>query len=109
MIVSLVGRTISGSSSFAAGRAAACRRARLEPVMRDDGTLLGEPLDVLGLLLQKAHRDEERKIGVLVPGLFERAIEAVLHVFPDAMPHGRMTMQPRTGETSANSAALITC
>ena len=39
--------------------------ALLEPVVRDHRHLLGEALDVLGLLLEVAQRDEEREVGVL--------------------------------------------
>ncbi len=60
----------------------------LQAVVRDDGTLFGKPLDVLGLFFQKAHGNEERKIGVFVPRLFEPAVEAVLHVLPDAPAPG---------------------
>ena len=60
--------------------------ARFEPVVRHDSALLGEPFDVLGFLLEKAHRDEERKVGVLVASLFEHVIERRLHVFPDGEP-----------------------
>ena len=57
----------------------------LEPVMRDDGALLGEAFHVLGLLREIAQRDEEREVRVLVPGRLERGIEEALHVLPDAV------------------------
>ncbi len=56
--------------------------------MGDDGALLGEALDVLGLLLEEAHRDEQREVGVLVPGRLEHAVQGLLHVLPDAVAPG---------------------
>ena len=53
MIVSDVGRTMSGSSSSPGGDELAVG-ALLEPVVRDDRALLGEALDVLGFLLEEA-------------------------------------------------------
>ena len=53
MIVSDVGRTISGSSSSPVGTQLAVR-ARFEAVVRDDRALLGEALDVRGFLLEEA-------------------------------------------------------
>ena len=85
MIVSLVGRTISGSSSFAIGRGPqAALAVRLQPMVRHDRALLGEAFDVLGFLLQEAHRDEQREVGVLVPGGLEHRVEPPLDVLPDA-------------------------
>ena len=101
MIVSLVGRTISGSSSWPVGTQLAVR-ARLQPVVRDDRAFLGEALDVLGLLLQEAQRNEQRKVGVLVARGLEHAVEHALHVLPDrpapglddhAAAHGRVLGQ----------------
>ena len=63
MIVSLVGRTTSGSSSLPVGHQFAVG-AGFEPMMRDHGAFLGKALDVLGLFFQIAQRDEEREIGV---------------------------------------------
>src|SRR2546423_11954269 len=54
-------------------------------MMGDDSAFLREALDVLGLLLHKAERNEERKIGVLVPGRLEHRVQCALHVFPDAV------------------------
>ena len=89
MIVSLVGRTISGSSSFGrrGGPQAPCA-VGFQPMVGDDGAFLGEPLDVLGLLFQEAHRDEQRKIGVLVPGRLEHRVELPLDVLPDGVAPG---------------------
>ena len=64
MIVSEVGRTTSGSVSSAAGTRLAVG-VLLQPVVRDDRHLLGEALDVLGLLGDVAERDEQREVGVL--------------------------------------------
>ena len=87
MIVSLVGRTMSGSSSLAdgAGRSAGLCRIGLQPMVRDDRALLGEALDVLGLLLQEAHRDEQREVRVLVAGGLEHRVEPPLDVLPDGV------------------------
>ncbi len=54
MIVSDVGRMMSGSSSFGV-RIDVQRLARLglQPVVRDDGALLGEPLGHLLFLLAR--------------------------------------------------------
>ena len=84
MIVSQVGRTTSGSSSLPGGHELAVGSG-LEAMMRDDGAFLGEALDVLGLLFQKAQRDEQREIGVLMAGLLEHPIEHALHVFPEGI------------------------
>ena len=76
MIVSLVGRTMSGSVEFGGGRGAQAAGAiGLEAVMGDDGAFLGEALDVRGLLRQVAERDEEREIGVAMAGGLEHAVE----------------------------------
>ena len=56
MIVSLVGRTTSGSSSLPVGYQLAVGSG-FEPVMRDDRAFLGKALDVLGLFLQVAQRE----------------------------------------------------
>ena len=51
--------------------------------MRDHGAFLGEPLDVLGLLLEVAQRDEEREVGVVVARVLEHPVEHALHVLPE--------------------------
>ena len=61
---------------------------QLQPVMGDDRAFLGETFDVLRFLLQVAERNEEREIGVLVPGRLEHGVERALHVFPDAVAPG---------------------
>ena len=86
MIVSLVGRTMSGSSSLARRRGLqAALAVGLQPMVRHHRALLGEALDVLGLLLQEAHRDEQREVGVLVPGGLEHRVEPPLDVLPDGV------------------------
>ena len=52
MMVSEVGRTTSGSSSFGVGIDHQLAVHRLQPVMGDDRHFLGEALDMLGLLEQ---------------------------------------------------------
>ena len=51
MIVSLVGRTTSGSSKGAGGNQPPFR-TRFQAVVGHHGTLLGKPFHVLGLLFQ---------------------------------------------------------
>jgi hypothetical protein len=77
--------------------------------MRHDRTFLCEAFNVFCFLRQIAQRDEKREIGILVTGGFEHRVERALHVFPDAVSHGLMTMHPRTSEFSASSAARTTC
>ena len=43
---------------------------------------------MLSLLLEEAHRYEERKVGVLVTRLLEATIESVLHALPQPIPVG---------------------
>ena len=56
--------------------------------MGDDRAFLGEALDMLGLFLHVAERDEEREIGITMSGRFEHGVERALHVFPDAVAPG---------------------
>jgi hypothetical protein len=63
-------------------------RSRLEPVMSDDGTFLGEAFDVRRFLLQERQRDEQREVGVLVPRRLEHVVERPLHVFPQRVAPG---------------------
>ena len=62
--------------------------------LRDHGELGREPLDVLGLLVDEAHRDEQREGGVIVAGLLEATVEVALHRLPDGEAVGLMTMHP---------------
>ena len=66
-----------------AGRDQLAVRPRLEPMMRDHCALFREALDVRGLLLHERQRDEQREVGVLVPGGLEHVIERALHVLPE--------------------------
>ena len=84
MIVSLVGRTISGSSSCADGA------GRSPPLPSGSSRWcvttahsLANPSTCSRFLLQEAHRNEQREVGVLVPGLLEHRVEPPLHVLPD--------------------------
>ena len=63
MIVSEVGRTISSSSSFASGSTidALAVGIGLEPIVRDDGAFLGEPLGHLLFLGEERLGDEQRE------------------------------------------------
>ncbi len=53
--------------------------------MRHHGALHGESLDVRRLAGEKAERDEEREVGVLVPRRFEAPIEIGLDLFPNGV------------------------
>ena len=86
MIVSDVGRMISASSSFASGSTSRpLPGIGLEPVVRDDGALLGEALGHLLFLGEEALGDEQREVGVDVAGVLEHAVEAALHLLPDGV------------------------
>lgn len=50
--------------------------------MRDNRALLGEPLDVFGLLFKVADGNEKREVGVDVPCVFKHLVERGLHIFP---------------------------
>ena len=84
MIVSLVGRTMSGSSSLADG---AGRRPPLPSGSSrwcvTTAHSLAKPSTCSRLLLQEAQRDEQREVGVLVPGGLEHRVEPPLDVLPD--------------------------
>ena len=54
----------------------------LQTVMGDHRHLLGEAFDMFGLLGDEGEGDEEREIGVLVPGLLDAAVELVLDLAP---------------------------
>ena len=55
----------------------------LEAVMGHHRTLLREALDVLSLLGEEGLGDEQREVCVHVSGVFEHAVEHVLHPFPN--------------------------
>jgi hypothetical protein len=81
MMVSEVGRTTSGSVSSPAGSELAI--AGLQAVMRYDRTFFGEAFHMGGFLLKKAEWNEQRKVGVLVSGGFEHAVQHGLHPLPE--------------------------
>ncbi len=54
--------------------------------LRHPRHLWGEALDVLGLARQQRLGNQQRKIGVLVAGLFEAAVELGLQALPEAVP-----------------------
>ena len=58
---------------------------RFQSGMGDHRALLGEAVDMLRLALEKAHRDEEREVGVLVTGCLEHGIQGFANVFPDGI------------------------
>jgi len=62
--------------------------AGFEAGVGDYGAFLGKALDVGGFLFQKAHRDEEREVGVDVAGVLEALVEGALHVFPERVAPG---------------------
>ena len=88
MMVSEVGRTISGSSSVGLGIDHELAVDGFQPVMGDDRHFLGEAFDVAGLLRDEAHRDEQREVAVLVPGLLDALVERRLDQLPDALAPG---------------------
>ena len=47
--------------------------------------LRGEPFDVLRLPRHEALWDEQREIGVLVPGVLEHLVQRLLHLLPDGV------------------------
>ena len=57
----------------------------LQSVMRDDGALLGEALDMLGLAAEERLRNEEREVGVHVTRFLEHFVKLVLHLLPDGV------------------------
>ena len=56
--------------------------------MRDNGAFSCESLDVGGLFFEIADRNEERKVGVLVTGVFEPLIELFLDLLPETVSPG---------------------
>ena len=58
--------------------------ARDQPVMRDHCHFLGEAFDMLSLALEIRQRDEDREIGVFMPGRLDPVVEQALHPLPDA-------------------------
>ena len=61
---------------------------RLQPVMRDDRHLLGEPLNMIGFLLEEGQRDEEREITILYACRLDARIHQLLDAFPDPIAPG---------------------
>ena len=59
-----------------------------QAVVRHHGALLRESGHVLGLAAEEGLGDEEREVGVLVPGLLEHAVENMLHLLPDGVSVG---------------------
>ena len=74
--------------------------------MRDDRALLGEALDVLGLLGEEGARDEEREVGVLVARLLEAPVEVVPDRLPDAVAVGPDDHAPADGRVVHELARL---
>ena len=56
----------------------------LQAVVRDDRHLLGEAFDVLSLLGDEAHRDEEWEVAVVVARFLDAGIELRLNALPNA-------------------------
>ena len=74
MTVSDVGRTTDGLFELLAAG------------MRDDGELGAESLDMLGLALQIALRDQQREVGVGRAGRLDPPVHVRLQQFPDRVP-----------------------
>ena len=60
----------------------------LQAVVRHHGALLGEALDVVGLLREERLGNEEREIGVLMSRLLEHPIQRIVHLLPDGIAVG---------------------
>src|SRR6266550_9245011 len=89
---------------------------RPQPRMCDERNLLRESFDVLGLLREVAHRDEEREVGVLVAARLDHVVERALHQLPDAVAvrpdhhapaHGRIVGQLGLGNDVAVPLAEV--
>ena len=57
-------------------------------MVRNDGALLGEPIDVFCLFCEERFWDEQWEVGVDVPRLFEHVVEGSLHQFPHSVAMG---------------------
>ena len=68
--------------------------------MGDDGTFLGEAIDVRGFLLNVANRNEEREVGVHMAGLLEHRVEVALDVLPEGVA-------PRLDDHAAADGAIL--
>ena len=103
MMVSAVGRTISGSSSLLAGSGISLPSSvALRRVWVTMAASLAKPSTCCRLALQKALGDEQRKVRVLVPRLLEAQVQPVAHQLPQpvavgaddhAAAHGRVVRQ----------------
>ena len=60
----------------------------LAAAVRHHGQLRRKALDVLRLPLEKAHRDEQREVGVDMAGLLEAAVERGLDILPQRVAVG---------------------
>ena len=75
-------------------------RAGFEARVGDDGTFLGEAIDVRGFLLNVANRNEEREVGVHMAGLLEHRVEVALDVLPEGVA-------PRLDDHAAADGAIL--
>ena len=82
-----------------------------QAVVGDDGALLGEALDMLGLTAEETLGNEEGEVGVLVAGLFEHAVELVVHLLPNGIAigfyHHASTHGTLLGEVGAHDEFVI--
>src|SRR3954468_2229360 len=76
MTASLVGRMASGSAKL------------LAATVRHHGKLWAEALDVLGLALEEAHRNQQREVGVPCAGGLDPCVDLGLHPLPDRVAGG---------------------
>jgi hypothetical protein len=77
-----------------------------------DRKLGSEALDVLGLLLDEAHRYEQREAGVLVAGRLEASVEVALDRLPDGVAvwpddHAALDDIGRLGELGLGDDVLV--
>src|SRR5690606_26749529 len=75
-------------------------RKLLPTAVRDHGQLGGEALDVLLLLLQEAHGDEQRERDVLRARRLDPAVHVRLHELPDGVP-------PRSDDHGSPRRAVV--
>ena len=69
----------------------------LQAIVRHHGALLGEALDVVGLLREERLGNEEREIGVLMSRLLEHPIQRIVHLLPDGIAVGFDDHAPADG------------
>ena len=110
IIVSEVGRTISGSSSSASGSASTPPPPSIERSRWCVTTAhsLAKPSTCSASLLRKDTGMKSGKYAFWAPAALMRLSSSSRRFSHSAIPVGRITMQPLTGLCSARSPAAIT-